>query len=765
MAYRLLFFLVFLLILSPSAWAASLKVDEVRVRGQKRVDAAAIRTVIKVAPAAEVTLDAVDRDLLAIYDLNRFDDVQALLEEEEGTSILVYLVKERPVVRRVTFVGNEELPDDKLRPLLGYRTPDILNPEALEASREAIRKAYGEEGYYAAQVTISEEKNERRNEIKLTYAIDEGEKVLVDTIRFIGNSAFDEDELKEMIQTQERWFLSWLTGRGTYQEELLQNDLEIIADQYFNLGYVQVRVRQPQVVMGDDRETLDLVIEIEEGEQFRVGAMDVRGDLIRGRDELMSMVTLKPGEIFSREVLRESVMTLNDLYSDMGYAYVNVSPLTQLDPASRTVELTFDIEQGEQVKIGRIEIAGNTKTRDKVIRREMKLVEGDLYSAVNLRESRRRIYNLGFFEEVNLSTRKGSESSLLDLDIEVKEKPTGTFSLGFGYSSVDHFIGQGSVTQENFLGRALKLNLSASFGSSSTTYQVGILDPHFLDSKYTLGFDLYNTRRTWADFTRETTGGDIKTGFPLNDTSRAFFIYRYEDKKIYDIDPGASLLIRRQEGVSTLSSLYASVTRDTTDYRLDPSTGTISTASVEFAGLGGTEKFAKYEVDQRYFHPLWWDTVLSLHGHLGFIHAVGGEEIPIDERFYLGGLSSVRGFKSRRVGPRVRNLTELVDPRSGAVSSYPEDFEYIGGEKAAWFNAEYLFPLVEDAGLKGLFFFDAGNAWLGSVPYFDNMRYSVGGGIRWMSPMGPLRLEWGKNLAPRESEPSTDMQFTIGTAF
>jgi outer membrane protein insertion porin family len=407
-----------------------------------------------------------------------------------------------------------------------------------------------------------------------------------------------------------------------------------------------------------------------------------------------------------------------------------------------------------------IKITGNNKTIDKVIRREIMLNEGDTFSATKIKESRRRIQNLGFFEEVKIATEKTDLPGAMDMLVEVKEKPTGTFSLGFGYSTIDGFIGQTSVTQDNLLGRGYKGNLSAAIGSKSTTYQFGLLDPHFLDTDLTLGFDLYKTERQWTDFSKKATGGDLKLGVPFSYNVKSFFIYRYEEKEILDVSPTASRIIRDQEGSSTLSSIYASLSRDTTDFRMDPKTGTLSSASIEFAGLGGTEKFVKYELDHRYFYPLPWKFVFSAHGRLGYVQEIGNEPIPIDERYYLGGLYSLRGFKPRQVGPRIRTVT--TDSSGNTLAG---DFEYIGGTKIGYGNLELTFPLVEESGFKGVIFYDAGNAWGEDQDYFSDIRHSAGFGLRWLSPLGPLRLEWGKNLNAREGEPPSDLQFSIGTMF
>jgi outer membrane protein insertion porin family len=764
MLNRIVASLALLLLVAAPLRAETLTFGEVTVAGTRRVEQSAVKGVISVRPGVAVDLQAIDRDLRAIFAMGRFKDVTAEVEDRGGVKVLVYRLEERPLVREIRYEGNKELKLDKLKPLVTLKTPDIYNPGAVDKSLAALRKAYADEGYYAAQISPKLAVNDD-NEATLTFDIKEGEKVLIGEIRFEGNRVLSDSQLKKVMQTKERWFLSWLTGRGTYKDEVLQVDLEALADQYYDIGYVQVKVKKPITTIAADGKTMEIFIEIEEGEQFRVGEIDFQGDLLKSREETAALTKLRSGDVFSRKQLRTDVFALNDLYADQGYAYVNVSPLTHIEPEKKTVNLVFDIEQGIQVHIDRINIRGNSKTRDKVIRREMKLVEGDLYSASNLKESRRKVNNLGFFDEVNVTTEKGSDEAKMDLNVEVKERPTGTFSLGFGYSSVDKFIGQGSITQENFLGRSLKLNLSGAFGSSSTSYQVGVTDPYFLDRNLTLGFDLYKTRRDWTDFSKEATGGNLKLGFPIKEKLQALFLYKFEDKEIYDVDPNASFIIREQQGTSTLSSLTSTLRRDTTDYRLDPTTGAVSELSLEYAGLGGTEKFVRYDLDHRIFYPFKWGTVFSARGHFGYVQEIEGEEIPIDERYFLGGLNSLRGFEPRRVGPRLARNTAVVDPATGTIIGQVEEFDYFGGNKAAYFNAEYLFPIFKELGLKGVLFYDLGNAWSEDEDYLTDLRSSVGGGIRWFSPMGPLRLEWGYNLDPKEAEPQSDFQFSIGRFF
>ncbi len=762
---RYIFVLFIMLTFIPgSAMARTFTIDKVRVEGVRRIERRVVMTVLDVTGGGQIDEKMIDRDLAEIFKLGKFSDVSAEIVQESGASVLVYKVVERPLVRKVELVGNDEIKAEDLNELIQVKTPSIFNPKTVFESVKAIKAAYVEKGHYAATIEHDLQVDDR-NEATLSFKISEGKQVLIDAIRFEGNTIFSDKELRKGIQTEERWIFSFLTDRGAYNEEMLQNDLAIISDMYFNKGYVKVKVKQPDISIVEDGKYLDILIEVSEGDQYTVGSTDVQGDLIAEKKTLMELNQLGTGSVFNRKVLRESMMAINSYYADRGYAYVNVVPMTEIDAVNKKISIKYDIEKGNEIYIGRIEIYGNTTTVDKVIRREIALAEGDLFNASDINASRRRINSLGFFEEVSLNTRKGDDAETMDIAVDVKGKPTGNFTLGFGYSSVDKFVAQGSIAQQNFLGRGLNLNASASLGGASSTFKIGILDPYFLDSRISLGFDIYKTEREWDEYTESKVGGDIKFGFPVSENVRSFFIYRYEHKDIYDVNPLSTILIKSQEGQSVLSSIFGSLTRDTTDYRPDPTMGNRSVGSLEFAGIGGTEKFARVLIDHRQFYPAKWGTVFALHGHMGYIHSVGGEPIPIGERFYLGGIRTIRGFKTRQVGPRVKRTTETIDPITGQVVSSRSDYEYIGGDKAAYFNFEYVFPLAREAGVKALVFFDTGNAWLENEAFFSSMRYSVGAGIRWASPMGPLRFEYGYNLKPLDGEKESVFEFSMGSFF
>ena len=743
--------LLICLSLAFPAWATQeFLLSDIVIDGNKRVQAVDILNAMGIKPGQTVTPADIDAARADIYSMERVSDIASEISADSGGTVLTVKVVERPLVRNIRFEGNDELTTEKLREVITVHVPDIYDPFEVSKSVDMVKAEYIKEGYYAAEITADSHVNED-NETLVTFRIKEGDIVRIKDIRFEGNTVFDDGDLQDAMDTQEKWMFSWITGRGNYNEPLLLQDLDRIADLYYNQGYVRVKVREPVISLVDDGKHMLLLIHIDEGPQYKIGQVDVQGDLLQEKEELIALLGIKQGDVFSREKLRNGVGTVTDVYADQGYAYANVSPLTRADDEARTIALMLDIEQGPQVSVERINITGNTKTRDKVVRREMKLVEGDLFNATNLKKSKARINNLGFFEVVDISTSAGSDESFMNVDVNVKERSTGTFSVGAGYSSVDGFVAQGSITQENFLGRAWRLNLAASLGGSSTTYQLGLTDPYFLDTRWTLGGEIYSTEREWDDFSRKANGFAIKAGHPVGEYSRILGTYRFENKEIYDVVLGASDEILEQEGDSTLSSFTLTYMYNTTDNRLDPSSGTDLNATWEFAGVGGTEKFSKYVLDARHFWPWKWGTVFSAHGQLGYVHSLSSEPVPIDERFFLGGIYTLRGFDSREVGPR-------------------EDDNFVGGDTEAYFNFEYVFPLSKELQLKGVTFFDVGNTWNKDYPGddadpFGSWRYSAGAGIRWLSPMGPMRFEYGYNLDAREYESKGKFDFMIGRFF
>jgi len=763
--YRLTVPLILLLSLVAPVMGAEEKITEVVVDGNRRIENTAVFNVIKVKAGDNLYEDKIDEDVKAIFNLGYFTDVKVSKTVKDKEVILTYTVTEKPVVREVIFEGNKALGVEKLKEATEIKNNSIFSTKELAKSIKKIKKLYMDEGYSQAEIEPVKEMTSPY-EMKLTLKITEGNKILIKEIRFDGNRAFPSSKLRGMMETTQDWWLAWLTGAGVYKDDILKNDIVLLTEFYMNNGYINVKFGEPKVSLTPDGKGLLVDIALSEGDQYRVGQISFRGDLLDKKDVLPKLLKTKSGDVFNRGMLRQDIFTLTDHYADMGYAFANVNPLTQLNGELKLLDIVFDMEKGEKVYIDRINIAGNAKTRDKVIRREIRISEGDLYSATALKKSKQNIMNLGFFEEANLATVKGTADNRLNLNVNVKEKPTGTFSIGGGYSSLDGFVGQGSVQQSNFLGLGLKGNASASIGGKSSTYNVGLTDPYFLDTKWSLGGDIYRTEREYIDYTRKATGGDIKSGYQISDTLSTFFLYKYEEKTISEESLALQDTRRRYPDLvspaeSTTSSISASITSNTTDYRMDPSNGMVNSLSVEFAGLGGTNKYLRYIGQSSRFLPAGFGTVFMVRGTFGQILEMG-EILPIDEKFYLGGISTLRGYKGRTVSPYV--LTTTSDGELG--SPIGTERAYVGGDTEAILNVEYILPLLKEAGLKGVLFFDAGNAADGISDTFSDIRMSYGFGIRWFSPIGPLRLEYGIPINPRDGiDDSGKLEFSIGSFF
>ncbi len=749
---------------APVIFAGGEKVVQVLVKGNRRIEQSAILNVVKTKAGDILEGEKTDSDIRAIYRLGHFQDVQAALETTDKGAVLVYVVTEKPIVRSILFEGNKELTTDKLKDALEFKQNSVFSTKELDKSIAKMKKLYGDDGYYLAEIEPVVAKT-TQGDVTVRFKIVEGSKVLIRTIAFDGNKSFSNRKLRGVMETQEKWFLSWLTNAGTYKEEVLKNDAALIADFYMNNGFINVKVGEPVVKLADSRDALEVSVGITEGDQYRVGEIGFKGELLEPADVLRKKMKSETGELFSRAVIRGDIITLTDLYADKGYAFANANPVTKADQEKKSVDLTFDMEKGDLVYFDRINIAGNPKTRDKVIRRELRIAENELYSATGMKRSKQNMMNTGYFEEATIATAKGSAANRLNVEVNVKEKPTGTFSIGGGYSSLDGIIGQGSIQQANFLGLGLKANLSGSIGGKSQTYSLGLNDPYFLDTKWMLGADIYRSERDYIDYSRRLTGGDIKAGYPLSDFVGTFFMYKYEIKDIYN--PGTSYQslnfqdpVNYPLGTSSTSSIMASITRNTTDYRLDPSTGMINSLSLEYAGLGGDNKYAKYVGDTTWFHPLYKRLVFSTKLTVGYIQDVG-KPVPIDEKFYLGGIYSLRGYKARTVSPVKMQISKNI---LGDIAS---DSVYLGGNKEFFGSAEVTFPLLQEAGIKGVAFFDYGNSYGESERMFRSVLMSYGAGIRWSSPIGPLRLEYGIPLNPRPGldNRSGRLEFSIGSLF
>jgi len=720
-------------------------VVRIEVTGNERIEKDAITKNIRTREGEALIPGTLSEDLKRIYNMGYFDDIKIKSEDEPEGKVLIFDVTEKPTIKRVKISGNRIFDDKNISEALSIKRGSILNIYMVKSNIKRIESMYKEKNYHNVKVAYNVLPLER-NQADLEFVIEEGGKVRIKEIKFIGHQAYSEADLKKVIKTSEKGFWSWITSSGELNSENLQQDASLLTSFYHNNGYVDAKVGSPEVAYEGD--WIYITIKIDEGSRYKVGDVSVRGDLILPEEDLMGSLNIRKETYYSREVVRGDVLRLTDIYSDEGYAYADIAPLIEKNDQELLVSIIYEVNQGEQVRFEKINISGNTKTRDKVIRRQLTVVEDGLYSGQKLKRSITNLHRLDYFEDVKINTVKGSSEDKMILDLEVTEKPTGTFSFGGGYSSTENLFIMGSIAQRNLFGRGQTLMLRGELGSKTTRYTLSFTEPWLFDIPLSAGFDLYNWERDYDTYDRESVGGAIRFGYPVFDYTRAYLSYRYDVSDIQDIDEDASRDVKELEGKNTTSSILATLRYDSRDRVFNPSRGGLHEISLEYAGLGGEIGFTKIIGEVGQYFPLFWDTVGRLRGRGGYVTESSGMILPDYEKFYLGGIDTVRGYGWRDIS--------LLD----------EEGAEIGGEKFVQFNAEYIFPLIKKAGMVGVVFYDAGNVYAQSDNVdFGDLRQSAGGGIRWYSPMGPIRIEYGYRLDPIDGEEGGKWEFAMGSAF
>jgi len=724
----------------PSSEEADVVAD-VRVRGNRRIETAAIRTRIRTEPGSSYDPRAVSEDVQAVYEMGFFRDVRVFSEESLDGRVLIFEVKENPVVRQVTIVGNDSLSADEIRDTLTITTGATLDHPLLFENAQRIEALYRSRGYYLARVG---HEIERLGEeaVGIHFRVTEGDKLRLTEIRFEGNEHFSDDELLRGLQTKP-WRLwshvtRFLDNSGTYAEPVFMQDLRRVEKKYADAGYVRVRVGEPQV---DPREEgLVVTVGIEEGSRFHVGEIDVVGDDTVDLEALRQKLVLAEDEVFGRSSLTTDVESLTRHYTDRGFYFASVQPLTQVDGQEKKVDVTFQVQKGPLFFVREIDFQGNTQTVDPVLRREMQLVEGQLYSARALRISEARIRRLGFFEEVNFAAEPTDRPDQIDVDVQVVERPTGSISFGAGFSSQDSFVLNGGISQSNLFGRGYGVQLSADIGGRSQRVFGSFTDPYFMGTEFSLGVTGFFTRVEFIDFEQDQTGLDLVLGHALNPegTRRGSLRYSFSSRDIVeDETANASSVIFREILSDNLSASVLGLTlrSDTRNDQVAPTAGGRWTASVDFGGLGGFTKFARFEGRfERFFQaPEWWpvfaerstfmfgarfgwavpfndvsdfdvpdtdgifapvgaDTALGPNRGGGALDDIDDDlTLPISERYFLGGLGpfQLRGFRARSVGPR-----RPVLKRTGLVGTGNE-FAPVGTQLVAEDDG-FAFPCVDD---------------------------------------------------------------------
>jgi len=691
------FILLSLLCLFPKL-AYSQQVVDVEVQGNKGVDTGIILNQISTTKGSAFSRSKVSEDVVRIYRLGYFEDVTVDKVSVPGGVKLIYQVKEKPPINEIVIEGNKKVKESKIRETITVKPNQPPDNQKIAESQLKIKQIYEEEGYPDASITT--ETRKKNGKQQLVFKILEKEGKVVRKINFEGNTVFSDRKLRGMIKTKKKGILSFLTGSGKYREDVLERDTAVITYNYLNKGYLRVRVGGPKVEFSAKEKGLILTFFIDEGEQYRVGDITIEGDILTTKQEILKLLNTMKGNIYSQKILEEDLSKLQELYGTQGYAFANIVPQPIPNDSDLTADINIEIDKGQKVFIEKINITGNTITRDKVIRRELKVVENSLYNEKLIRLSKKKLEQLGFFETVDISTPRGSTDDRLVLNINVKEKPTGTFSVGAGYSSAESFLFTASISKNNFFGLGISGSLSAEISGRRQQFSAQMTDPYFFDTRWIFSANGYRISTLFDDFRRNSFGGGVEFGRRLFDFSSVSLGYRIEDVSLTDFD----LIVPeffREDADGLTSSAVVSFRRDTRNNPIITTKGDYESLILEYAGLGGSVNFFRVIGNFRYYYPVWGSSVLRFNARVGYIKSTDGEPVPLFERFFTGGINSLRGYQLRSVGPRIT----IPD----SITGEDQDFVY-GGNKLMVFNLEYEFPIYDPAGFRGVVFVDAGNA-------------------------------------------------------
>ena len=756
-------------------------VTEIHITGNRRVEEGAIRNTIATQIGQPLERRQLRQDILSIRDLGIggtafFDDVQVDVSEADGGLVVTYIVREKPVIASLSyeFVEGDELRDD-LEEVVDIEEGDVFDLAQARANVNKLEELYREKGYFLAEVDY--EWHEREDgDVDLTFVILEYAEVEVQRVNFVGNEALSDEELQSVMATRPGDLLSFLSGSGVFNETEFGNDRHRLRLYYYDNGYVDVEIGEPSVELSRDLGQIYITIPVQEGPQYSVAAVEVAGDMLLPVEEIEELfVRVEVGETYSTSQVRQDIDRISTYYKDQGYANVNVNLGTRRDAENRELGLVYDIQQGQPVYIGRITISGNQTTRDEVIRRELRIHESDLYHGTGIRISQARVQRLGFFETVEINEITTASQEIMNLEVQVVERPTGQFQVGAGFSSVESFIATATISQNNLFGRGQSLSLQASISAIRTIFSLGFSEPYLFGTRWQFGFEIFNRELLFTDFTRRSLGFSLTGGYPITDDITASLTYQLEN---VEVEAGGRTG-RTDRQISNIfqggltSSVRGSLSWDTRNNRLFPSYGFLQTASLEVAEdfLGSENEFLRVRGISRWYYELFTGVVLKFNAALGWVATTNSERpVPIFERFFLGGPNSVRGFERATLSPTEPVAADPNDPASSLVG-FP-----VGGNKELLFNLEVEFPIITAIGIRGVLFMDAGNAFGNNQPYTldldvfhpnatdynDVLRTSVGFGFRWFSPIGPLRFEWGFPLSPLDNEEPSVFEFSVG---
>lgn len=733
-------------------------VEEIVVEGSKKVESEAIIEKIEIKKGMTVTNEMVKKDIKTIYGMKYFDSVEFHQKKKKGKNQLVIKVVEKKIISKIAFEGNDEVGEEDLKEQLKTKEFNILDVNTIKGDVLLLEKYYEEKGFYLARVSYDLVNNEFGG-LDLIFKIKEFEKVMVKKIMFLGNNELKDDDLKTIMHTQEETLFSGLSGSGNFKEFHFKTDIEKLKYYYKSKGFLQVNIGNPVITVSEDKKWIFITVNVKEGPKYKVNDIFFNGELLFTEGEMREKIQLVSEEIYSEETLRKDIQVLTEMYQDKGYAFANVLRRLQIVPGENKVDIIYSFEKGKIAYFGKIIVKGNTKTRDKVVRRELRIFEGMKYSGSKLRLSKENVNRLGFFEPgsviFNTVSPKGKDD-VLNVEISVKERQTGQISLGAGYSTATEGFFQASIAQNNFRGLGQNLNLNISIAQNQETYNFGFTEPYFMDTLWTAGWDIYQSQNGLiSSFVSERKGADIRVGYPIAEWTRVFLTLRHEEINISRVrNPSVDLDL--ENGVA--STVRATIRYDKRNNIFEPTDGHFVNASLEYAGMYGDQNWLRASTEGRYYEPIYGDFVFRTRLQVQQIMRTRNTQgIPRTEKFQMGGSRNMRGYNFEQVGPR----RVLNDNETGLPSVFN-----IGGQVQLLTQYEIEHPLVKEAGLKWVVFYDAGNVYLEELE-LDNiyLRQNYGFGFRWFSPIGVLRFEFGYPIDPEPGQEGQQFHFDIGQLF
>jgi outer membrane protein insertion porin family len=735
----------------PSAEAETIR--RIRIEGTERIEPATVLSYISLQPGDAFEPERLDRALKALFATGLFADVSLY---QEGPDLVIVLV-ENPIINQIAFEGNKKVKDEDLQNEIQLKPRNVLTRTKVQQDVERIQEIYRIGGRFSADVQPKIIKLDH-NRVNLVFEIIEGPRTYISRISFVGNRHFDDSQLQKIVRSkEERWWRFW-SGDDKYDPDRLAYDRELLRKFYLDHGYADFRVENAVAELSPDRQAFYVTMVLDEGERYRVGNISVNSNMPEvDAAPFRRFVTFSPGDWYKASEIEKTINKLTEALGNRHHPFVDVRPDVQRNRDKHTIDIAFNINEGQKIFVENINIAGNARTLDEVIRREMDLSEGDPFNVAKLKKSEQNLKDLAFFETVNVKPQPGSSQDRANIDVTVEEKSTGELSLGAGFSTSDGPLGDFSLREKNFLGKGQEVSLRTTLASKRRSFDMSFTEPYFLKRDLSAGVDLFHSTTEYqseSSYDYQRTGGGLRLGYPLSEYWRQNLSYSYAVNDITNIPASASNFIKAQAGRRSTSAINQRLTYNTTDSKIEPTEGVLARIDTEASGLGGDSHYVKGRLGANYYYPIRDKWILNLMGETAVVQGWGGETVHINERFYLGG-ATLRGFRQGGVGPRDSATRDSL-----------------GGNAYYRGSTQISFPsgLPEEFGVRLHTFTDFGSLWdvddTGPTVVDDNtLRVAAGAGIAWRSPLGPVQADFSRALRKGQLDETEVFRFSFGTNF